>query len=994
MQNNKISLRSVAMAAAIGAALVAQAQTWNNAPNGNWSNGANWLGGVPVAGADLTFFRVGGISSITASNDLGNPFAVRSITFNSLAGTGQSLGVNNVVGNNIVFTGSNPFMTMTGTGFGFFGGTAQLDGPLAVSNSSVGGLQLGANILSNGTNPGSLVFSGTPATFNGSAMILGNTLAGTQSTFTGGATLNSGNLVLIGAAAPTVSTPFGTGALTINGGTVRTGSAITLGNQIVANSDFVYSGSTVLTLNANSSLSGQGGLRIRSFGGGMTIQSASTLNGNVQIDMPPVAASSATAGTLTLDGANGQMQNVQSFTVRDGGSFILANNGTGVLNTSRINANATVNLRGGEFRTNGQLGTTGSAFTQNFGTLNLEGGANAIAVSLTSGTPNVTVAAQNATRNDRATLVVRASNLGSTATTGVGRVALPGFVGSLVGGGGIAGTQNVSILPFAVGDTSVSGGGSGFITMDGGGNVRLLTLSEYQSNSFAGTDRNITIGTATAAAGETVNAVRITSGGITGGTLNVTSGLVLNQTTTASSGSFAFGGNEGVLYTTSALNHTGVLTGTNGVTKAGTANYNARGDNSGLTGTLTINQGFVNFVNPNSIPGTGTINSSHAFGATNTSTSGGSGLQYDLSATGPVTVSRDVNVKKGMFQLNNGATGFDFTMAGNISGDGGLTINGSFGSHAGFMKLTGNNTFTGGIKHWGSNLEISSDANLGNGGAMDLNVGTTAGLRLAGNWTTNRNINQSGSYLMNTNGFNAQWNGRFTSNSATGQWFSASTFVKTGAGDLQITNDSSANSAISVRGDTSTGVGTTTGGSLTIMGIAPGLNITLGGTAGGGKLRGNGTVGTLTYAANGNGVVAPGTSVGTLTATTVSMVNLAKYEYELGNPLASDLLQVRATFNTASPTDVINYDMYALSGIAVGNVYTLATFASTNTLLNQFTSAWPTDPGFAGVFEWDNPTSPTALRYRITAVPEPGTMLALGLGLAALARRRRAKKSS
>ena len=117
------------------------------------------------------------------------------------------------------------------------------------------------------------------------------------------------------------------------------------------------------------------------------------------------------------------------------------------------------------------------------------------------------------------------------------------------GNGGGTGSTQISILPSAIGDTSTSGSGTDFVTLDGSGNARPLTSGEYKvlASGNAANDNTIASGTVNLSAAVTqVNSVKM-SGATTlsigsGKQLYVFSGAVLGGSANSSvtGGNLAF----------------------------------------------------------------------------------------------------------------------------------------------------------------------------------------------------------------------------------------------------------------------------------------------------------------------------------------------------------------------------------------------------------------------------------------------------------------------
>ncbi len=177
------------------------------------------------------------------------------------------------------------------------------------------------------------------------------------------------------------------------------------------------------------------------------------------------------------------------------------------------------------------------------------------------------------------------------------------------------------------------------------------------------------------------------------------------------------------------------------------------------------------------------------------------------------------------------------TYGGVLSGSGSLTKIG-----AGTLTLTGANGYGGGTHLDGGTLSISSDANLGNGGELQMAAGTTLDVTAGGSYT--HDITVEGDPF-----FNIAAGQTMTQSGVISDGSSAGTIEVTGGGTLALTNTNTysggttvtENSTVSIAADGALGTGgltlgdATTGGTLALTGsLATPLGITL--DAGGGTI--------------------------------------------------------------------------------------------------------------------------------------------------------------
>lgn len=882
---------------------------WTGATTGSFSDSSKWLGGsVPVSGPSttLTFSPGAPAAAVTATQNIGTPFQVNGVTFNNMS-VANGLTINGTSGNTFQVAGTSPTYTLQGAGLTTFsatGATTQLASNLTFAGSGMGNVTVSGAISETG-GARSLTINTTPATQASGLVTLG-----VASTFSGGVNLNSGNLALAGFTPNAAGTgPFTVGGsggvLSIGSSSIVFGSGVTMTLNAPLRLFAVTVGLTV-----NSTLSGSSPLTLNGTTlNGFVLSSATGYTGVVtadRFDLPQMATS---ASGVQLTGTNGTMTAVPTFNIRAGNTLWANNTSSGAAaNLDRINNSATINLASAFL----QVGGTGSVsaaqtnVTEVVGTVNAAG-FTTLQSTTNSGSTRSTVINVNTAlnRSDRGTMLFRGSGLGGAAgslsanvtpngdgsqnfdgTAATSYIVVPGaMVSDLVGGGGAAGSSTISILPYAVGDaaTTNTGVGSTFVTLDAisgsaSRNVRPLAVAEYNTPASdaafvaVGATENVRLNAPRANAGSlTMNALLLTNnsttsdGSVTGsGTLNITSGAILSGTSNAAatiSNNIAFGAAEGNIFTPGfgGLNITGNMTGSNGLTKSGGGTNNntlfLTGDNTGLTGQLTINAGAVNFNSANALPGTGQI----VTNGTNVSTSGGAvGLFYS-GTSGGVTIARDVAANSGWLTFkttDNTGTAGTLTLSGKISGNAAISLQ-TTGAADIYITRT-DNSYTGptsistGANAFGAGkVHINGDGAFGTGGALNI-----AGyVVLEGDWNSSRHINNGG-MTIDTNGHNATLSGpmtNFSSGSITSNFANAA-FTKNGAGSLTITSNANQLG----------GPITVNTGSLIVNGTIAGSTTNAVSVASGATLGGSGTIYRNVSVASG-GTLAPGSSAGNLT---------------------------------------------------------------------------------------------------------------------------------
>ena len=487
-------------------------------------------------------------------------------------------------------------------------------------------------------------------------------------------------------------------------------------------------------------------------------------------------------GLLYLNGI-GQI-NANNIRINKGGTFMIDQNGTSTRSGTRIldTTNITLNSADGTF--SGATTVRGlamrtdndSALDETVGTVIFNTGASYLGMEATTSNDDSDLIATDIARLNNATMNVRGTNLGGISSQeNEFRIGDPtnqtAFITTLVGGGGLAGTKNISIVPWAIGQSTTGAladghMGNSLLTYAAGSGFRPLDFAaEYNTLALAAATENARESLAvdlTGLATTTVNALVLDNAAVAG--LDVT-GSGAGQALTLTSGALLFtvsggvastpydttlggfdngitvGGTEYVIHvvnpssaaTTSTLTATisSPLTSAADITKAGRGTLVLSGTNTAGGGArkTTINEGTLEISDLDNIGG-------------NTGTLVFAGGTLRLSnAPSPVYSGDDISLRT-ITLLDGGGTidtnGIDLALAGSVgSGIGGLTKAG-----AGNLTLNAAATYTGPTTVSAGTLTVGVNNALGVGG--DLTVGGGATLALGSSSVSHRLVTTSG----------------------------------------------------------------------------------------------------------------------------------------------------------------------------------------------------------------------------------------------------------
>jgi fibronectin-binding autotransporter adhesin len=640
-------------------------------------------------------------------------------------------------------------------------------GGATLQNDGTGALVLTANPTVTGTGIKTLTFAGTNTGANEFQGVIANGASATAvaksgtgswelsgaNTYTGATTLSAGTLVAGNNAA------FGTGTLTLAGGTLRADdTARTLANAVSVTASYAIGGTADLTLSGNINL-------------GTTQRTATVSNTGVTtfsgVLSNTAGLAKAGTGTLVLSGAN----TYSGTTTLSAGTLVAGSNSA--LGTS------TLSLSGGTLQAGGGPRTLTNAVT--------------VAANYTvGGTENLTLSGNmNLGTTTRTATVINSgittfggvlSNTAGLTKAGTGTLVLSGantFTGPTTVNAGILRLGAAGALPNVA--VTVSGSTAGV----------TATLDLEGRNA---TVASLTLGGATTTSGAAVetDAGTLTLGG------NVTYSATGNPLGATVAGQLALGAatrtfNVGDSTTAATdLAVSAVVSGTGGLTKTGAGRLALTGANTYTGQTLVqggvleitslgnVGAGASSLGNPGSAAvgtigiGTGTTAATLRYGGTGhtsdrvvdlAGTTGGATL--DASGTGALVLSSALTA--------TGAGAKTLTLTG-TSGDAnevqGAIPNSSSAtsllkSGSGTWVLSGANTFTGAVTVGNGTLRIASSSSL-------PNVAVTVASTVA-----------AGTATLDLNGFNAAATA-LSLGGGTGASALSAAHVATGAGTLTL----------------------------------------------------------------------------------------------------------------------------------------------------------------------------------------------------------------
>lgn len=986
MQARKLRVIGAVSAAALSALpLVASAQTsanWTFNGDGSWSENAKWNPNAFPDGGGVATFNMHPLHAALRNIVLDVPVTLGGMNFNS----SYQWQIPNTLANTITLNGAaniNVVTSNTSSPSVFQAGDI-IFRPIAGSN---GLTKSGAGVL---------------------------TLSATN-TYTGGTTINGGVLRITSGNNALGATGAGNN-ITLNGGTLRwltttllTARAINLGASGTLEALAVGTFNGVIS----------GGDLNKTLTSGIAFDAANTYNGVTNLQARGTLDQSVAAAGIATFENNGTALNTTAIT--SGGTIVLDNTNTNI--NGRLNPSAPITLHGAGIQVNGNAAAD---------TVEAVG-----AVSATAGQTFFTVA-PNALRSTKLTIpsvtpssvntqVYRGTNLGQTLAPGVGNIFLT-TPPALVGGGGAAGTTNISIIPTAIGTNIVTGTGStgtDLVTYGPNG-VRPLNpgAGEYASIATANPTDNVLVTSATAATigftgNKTVNALVISASAtfVSADTVTVTSGMVLINSSAFPTHSFGlnFGSTQGIINTTNFVTMAGPISGTGGVVKAGS--------NAAMSGSSTFSGPFILTGGTIDLSADVHVNQPSPFGSSADPIilqpgSTGCGIDLPNTASPTATIDRDIIVR--------GLGSAGATITNSVLGNGSVTLNGNITLERQFnlasttvngliqgigrlqtsgpVVLNHSNSYSGGTNIGAaSRIFVGNDNALGTGtiytsgtgaGAAGTGtIGAVGGLRTIANPLVILGNFGVGSDIFAGAPNNITFTGDVNlSGGNAGSADAASIFTVPGGLTATFTNTIH-DGGISKAGGGKlvlSGNNTYTGGTSVTAGIlqidnASGsgtgsnfVNITAGGTlAGIGTITGPTTI-------DGTSALSPGDSPGTLHTAALALANTSSLLFDLGTAgvVDSGVNDLVAVNGNLTLDGVLTMNPQA--GFGFGS-YTIFTY--TGTLTDNGVTVNPVG-GFTGTVDTSTPGV-----VLLNVVPEPGGLGILALASTALLRRRSRGKS-
>lgn len=835
MQNSPVFFLRFSLALALGFLLQglpahAANVTWTGANGADWNTSGNppWSNGSKPTSADAAVFT-GTVSGTNVANLVADQ-SINSITF---SGTAGSYTIGSTSGNKLLLT-SGGLINIATLGL-VTGGTATVNAPLVIGSGSAAATYA----FSNQTGIGPLAIGGAVS-------------AGT----TGATTLTLGG-------AGSASIPNTVSGLISNGSSSALGISKT--------------GSTTWYL-TNSSNSFTGGVSFTSGAGDINfVSGALGTIGNI----------SYLAGTSALIWATGNTEDISGRLKNSAVAMTINTNGNDVVFASAIDNSNT----GGLIKTgSGALTLSGSnsyggSTSLSFGVLRLDnasnGGLGAGNLSLNSGNLQAVNAARTISNNT--TLDSNSTISGTHSLTINGTFTNNGASRTLTN---TVSSGSLTLSSVFLSGTSATGR---VLTIAGTGNTRIDAIADSSTGTSA-----------TATSGLTLNST---------GTLTLANANTYTGTTTLTSGAVVAG--DKAVFGASAL----LLNGASVSSLSASADLSGENAIGNAYGTSLSGSNFTFFGSNNlELSGVSTSNVTHTF--TN-------------------NIAGGTLILSGNTHLSNSASNFTLTMAGSgntvISGvidngfGGSTASNLTFGG-SGRLQVTGANTY-GGVTTLAANSGTMTVTNMADGGAAssvgqssaaasNLVLGNASTLQYTGTGgSSNRlftisassgagqsaTLDASGSGALNLTGTgavaygtNAQTRGLVLTGTNTQNNTLAALIGNNGSGVVSVTKNGSGKWTLT-GSNTYTGTTTVNAGTLIINGNQGSSAVVVNG----GALGGSGTVGALSIKTG--GTLAPGNSAGIL--------NSGTFNLEGGGTLAMEL-----TGNTVTPIAGTNYDQVNVTG--------------------------------------------------------------------------------